>query len=166
QIALGVPLQSTKGYAAPEVGKVYARARELCQHMEEPLQFFPVLRGLGAFYITRGEYQTARELGEQMLRFAQSIQAPALLLEAHHLLGQVWYSLGELVSAQEHLEQAIALYDPQQHHSHAFLYGQDPGITCLIYAAYVLWYLGYPDQALRRSWEAIKLAQELAHPFS
>jgi predicted ATPase len=29
-----------------------------------------------------------------------------------------------------------------------------------------LWCLGYPDQALRRSREALTLAQELAHPFS
>ena len=29
-----------------------------------------------------------------------------------------------------------------------------------------LWYLGYPDQALKRSHEALTLAQELSHPFS
>jgi predicted ATPase len=31
QLALGTPLIATKGFAAPEVGGVYARARELCQ---------------------------------------------------------------------------------------------------------------------------------------
>ncbi len=65
-----------------------------------------------------------------------------------------------------HLEQGIALYDPQQHRSHAFLYGQDPGVACRVYAALALWLLGYPDQALQRSHEALTLAQELAHPFS
>ena len=64
------------------------------------------------------------------------------------------------------MEQGIALYDPQQHRSHAFLYGQDPGVTCLSYAAWALWFLGYPDQALKRSHEALTLAQELSHPFS
>jgi predicted ATPase len=34
------------------------------------------------------------------------------------------------------------------------------------HAAWVLWYLGYPDQALQRSHEALTLAGELAHPFS
>ncbi|MCI0526082.1 MAG: AAA family ATPase, partial [Nitrospira sp.] len=33
QIALGVPLTATKGYAAPEVEKVYTRAYELCQQV-------------------------------------------------------------------------------------------------------------------------------------
>src|SRR3989442_2562252 len=35
QVALGMPLIATKGYGAPEVGKTYARAWQLCQHMAE-----------------------------------------------------------------------------------------------------------------------------------
>ena len=46
------------------------------------------------------------------------------------------------------------------------VYGQDPGVACLSYAAWALWFLGYPDQALKRSHEALTLAQELSHPFS
>jgi predicted ATPase len=46
------------------------------------------------------------------------------------------------------------------------MYGQDPGVTCLSYAAFALWYLGYPTQALHRSHETLTLAQDLAHPFS
>ena len=123
---------ATKGYAAPEVEKAYTRARELCQQVGETPQLFPVLCGLWMFYIVRAELQTARELAEQLLRLAQSVQDPPLLLEAHVALGNTLYYLGELASARAHLEQAIALYDPQQHHSHAFLYGQDPGVPCLI----------------------------------
>jgi predicted ATPase len=64
------------------------------------------------------------------------------------------------------LEQGIALYDRQQHHTHILLYGQDPGVACLSYAAVTLWLLGYPDQALQRSQEALTLAEEVAHPLS
>ena len=62
-----------------------------------------------------------------------------------------------------YLEQAIALYDVQQHRALAFLYGTDPAVVCLSYAARALWLLGYPDQARRRSAEALTLAQELSH---
>src|SRR5262249_12999751 len=65
-----------------------------------------------------------------------------------------------------HLEQGMALYDPKQHRSHAFLHGRDPGVDCYSYAAVVLWFLGYSDQALRRNNEALTLARELSHPFS
>jgi predicted ATPase/class 3 adenylate cyclase len=166
QITLGVPLMLTKGYAAPEVEKVYSRARELYQKVGESPQFFPVLFGLWAFYSVRAEYNTARELGQQLVSLAQSAQDPALLIEAHTARGNTLCFLGELIPARGHLEQAIALYDRQLHRSHAFMYGQDPGVHSLSFATLDLWLLGYPDQARKRSLEAFALAQELSHPYS
>jgi class 3 adenylate cyclase/predicted ATPase len=167
QIALGSSLMTTKGAGAFEVGETYARARELCQRVGETPQLFPVLWGLRAFYQVRGECQTARELGEQMLRLAQSVQDPVLLLGAHYALETSLCFLGEFALARAHVEQGVTLYDPQQHHSYTFVYGgQAPGILCLSNGAYVLWLLGYPDQALKRSYEALALAQGLSHPPS
>jgi class 3 adenylate cyclase/predicted ATPase len=166
QVALGAPLIATKGYAASEVEHAYARALELCQQLGTPPQFFSVLWGLSAFYGVRAELGTARELGERLLRLAQGVQDPALMLEAHHALGQYLFFLGEFSPAREHLEQGIDLYDPRQHGSLAFLYGQDPGMACLSYASWTLWFLGYVGQALERSGEALTLAQELSHPVS
>jgi len=73
--------------------------------------------------------------------------------------------LGELTSARTHVEQGIALYDPQQH-PRSTVNTADPRVECLSYAAWTLWCLGYPDQALKRSHEAVALAEELSHPFS
>ena len=42
-------------------------------------------------------------------------------------LGRTLFWLGELTSARTHLEQAIALYDPQQHPSPHLLYGMTLG---------------------------------------
>jgi predicted ATPase len=47
-----------------------------------------------------------------------------------------------------------------------FLYGEDAGVICHSYAAWTLWYLGYPDQGLARNDETVTLAQQIAHPFS
>jgi tetratricopeptide (TPR) repeat protein len=60
----------------------------------------------------------------------------------------------------------LAFYDPEHHRSYVLLYGQDEGIGCLSYMAWTLWHLGYPDQALKKSQEALNLAQILAHPYS
>jgi predicted ATPase len=47
------------------------------------------------------------------------------------------------------------------------MYGPfDTGVSSLSWTALVLWLLGYPDQALKKSQETLALAQELAHPFS
>ncbi|MBI3757316.1 MAG: AAA family ATPase [Deltaproteobacteria bacterium] len=166
QIALGAPLIVVKGYAAPEVEATYTRARELCQQVGETPQLFPVLFGLRAFYTSRGEFETARALGEQCLSLAHSSQASLLLLLAHMGLGAVLFFLGEFILSRGHLERALTFYDPQQHNPHAARIPQDPGVVCLTYLAWILWYLGYPAQALKKSSEAFALAQKLSHPFS
>jgi predicted ATPase/class 3 adenylate cyclase len=166
QIALGTALMATKGYAALEAGRAYARARELCQQVGDSLQLFPVLRGLLHFHLNRGELQSARELGEQLLSLAQGRQDSAFLLEAHYTLALLLFYLGEIVSARQHAEQGIALYDLRQHRFLTFRSGESPGMACLLVATLALWWLGYPEQALQRNREALALAQELAHPFS
>jgi predicted ATPase len=80
------------------------------------------------------------------------------------MLGDVFYRLGEFAPAREHLEQGIALYNAQDHRSSGAL--DDPAVYCLSFAAFMLWFLGYPDQALQRSEEALTLAQEVSRPFS
>jgi predicted ATPase len=82
------------------------------------------------------------------------------------MLGQTLSFLGAFSTAQGHLEQGMTLYDPEQQRSLASLYGQDQGVICRSWAALALWCLGYPDQALQQSHEALTLAQELAHAFS
>ena len=124
------------------------------------------MRGLAAFYYVRAELTIARDLGEQLLRVVQEENDQALLLEAHQELGGTLSSMGEFTSALQHLERGIRLYDPQRHHAHAVLYGQDPGVSCLCRASHVLWFLGYPDQALARTQEALALAEKRGHPYS
>jgi predicted ATPase len=166
QVTLGATLIATKGYGAPEVEQAYTRARVLCQAVGETPQLFLALWGLWAFYNVRAEFQAAHELAEQCLHLAQRVQDPGLLLEAYVALGSTLLWRGEFAPARAYLEQGIALYDPQQHSAHAFLYGQDPGMWCLTFAARALSRLCYPDQALKRADEALTLAQELAQPHS
>jgi predicted ATPase len=114
--------------------------------------------------VVRAELQTAQELGTQCLTLAQRARSPAFFLWAHYALGMTLFHLGEFASAREHVEQGIALYDPQKRRSHRAL--QDPGVACLSYRAAALWLLGFPDQALETSREALALAEKLSHPFS
>jgi predicted ATPase len=166
QATLGPALMHTKGYAFPDVEEAYGRARELCQQVGDTPQLFPVLWGLWHFHMVRGELPTVQELAEQLLSLAQRLHEPALLLEAHYAFGMSLFWRGELASAHAHFAQGIALYNPQQHRPHAFRFGQDPGMACLSAMAWIRQLLGYPDEALIRSQEALTLAQQQAHPFS
>jgi len=165
-VTLGAPLAAAKGYSAPEVERTFTRARDLCQQLGEIPQLFPVMYRLSGYYLLRGEFEKALEIGEQMLGLARTAQDPDFALEAHCSMAFTLYYLGELVTAREHLRTAVTLYDPKKHQSHAFIYGQDPGVASLSYEARVLGYLGYLEQAEAKAEQALTLAKNLAHPHS
>jgi class 3 adenylate cyclase/predicted ATPase len=164
QLALGTPLIATKGFGSPQVGEVYARARELCMQAGDSPRLFPVLWGLWAYYTGRAEHEVARDIAEQCLRMAEGAKDEVLLLEAHHVLGVTLTGLAEFVAGLEHLEHVIVHHDTGRPDALAF--GQDPKVVCLAQAAWTLWVHGFPDQAVKRNDEAIALAQKLNHPHS
>jgi predicted ATPase len=114
-----------------------------------------------------GAHKTAHERAAQLLSLVHRQQAFTFLLPAHSAFGVASFYHGELAVAREHWEQAIALYDPQKHSPQVFgVAVHDLGVYCRSYAAWTLWFLGYPDQALKRIREALTLAREIAHPYS
>jgi len=167
QVTLGSALTATQGYAAPEVARTYARAWELCTQMGETPQLLPVLLGIGRFYVVRGEFKTARDVGTRLLTMAEATRDPTLLLAAHNALGIVSLYAGEFEAALDHLERGIERNDsdePESIRSPAFRL-VPPVVTCAIHAAWTLWILGYPDRAAARAREALALARSLNHPF-
>ena len=88
------------------------------------------------------------------------------LLGAHEGIALSLFWSAEWEAARKHYEQGIPLYDPRKHHTYASLYEADLGVWSLVQAAQVLWSLGYQDQALYKSREALSFAHEHAHPFS
>jgi predicted ATPase len=79
------------------------------------------------------------------------------------------FRLGEFATALEHMERGVALYHRHRERftrSATLIYGPDPGVLFLSYTAWTMGHLGYLDQALQRSREAVALAHELAHPIS
>jgi len=73
--------------------------------------------------------------------------------------------LGDFALAMEHFEKALLLYDPERHRDDAFRYAQNPGVAMRCFAAWALWFLGHPDQALELIQEALTLARELSEPY-
>ena len=165
-VTLGVPLTATASYASPDVGQVYARAREICEHLGDSPELFPVLHGLYRFYFVRAELRISLELGERLLALADVAQQDSLRVEAHRAMGNTLFYRGELVSGREHLEAGLALYSPEQHRAHAFVYGINPGVASRSVLALALWSLGSADQARAVARESVAEARTLRHPFS
>lgn len=66
----------------------------------------------------------------------------------------------------DHLEKAIALYDPGRQSVQRLGLGTNPGVINLTVSALFLWMLGHPDRAVKRAEDAILLAQKKNHPYS
>jgi predicted ATPase len=165
-ITLGVPLLATKGYGAEEVGKVYERASELSQEVGDIPQLFPALVGQYRFYLIRGDMTKAFDISELLLSWAQTSNDLNLLLEATRSIGVTLFHMGEVFTSLEHLEKGIKIYDPEHHREHANLYGTDPLVTCLSYAALAQCLLGFRKKAFKYGKQAVTQANKLKHPFS
>jgi predicted ATPase len=163
QIALGTALIAARGFAAPETGYAYARARVLARQHGDPARLFPVLYGQWVFHTVRAELEPARNLAEEMLRLSEEQVDRSEVLIAHRMVGYVDLLLGRPASARAHLEQVLALYDPERHRSLVSLYAYEPRAAASAYLSVVYLLLGYPERALKLSEEALATARQSSH---
>ena len=163
QLMLSSSLLATKGYGNDEVLEGYDRAHQLAVELGGNPSFV-ALWGLEIFYVARMELAKAREVGERLLRLAQSSQLREMLLIGHLSLGAAKYFSGEFPSAMEHFERYRLLDDPEQRVAMALRYSLEPGLLMRAFAARTLWFLGYPDRALDELNETLKQARTLGEP--
>jgi class 3 adenylate cyclase/predicted ATPase len=167
QVALTNPLWASRGFGSPAAERVATRVLELNRQIgaDTPAHFWAVF-GVALFYEVRGVLPPARELREQSLRVAERLQDPELLAYGHFGLGHTMFWFGALALARAHLEQAVALYDPEWGRTASFLCGFNCASSAHMFLGRALWHLGYPDQALHSSNRAVAIAKEVSHPFS
>ena len=161
--ALGAVLQAVKGFAAPETGHAYVRARELWEQLGSPPEFLHIPRGQSIYYAIRGQFELALRMDGDLLRLSRQHNDPARLVLAHYSSGRTLMFTGSLSSSRSHLEKALALYDAATHGSLVDQAGVDPCSNALAVLGSVLFCLGYPDQASVRSNAAITGARRLGH---
>lgn len=165
QTSLARALLALKG-PTEEVEQAYSRALGINDRGGEIPQVFPVLRGLSSYYLYRGEFQKGARIGEQILALAERLEDPVIQVEGHLVLGSSLAFINELDLGMEHLEKAIAEYDPDRRRTSPFRLGNDPGVVARTTSALLLWMYGFPDRAVDRSEEALALAERLGHPIT
>ena len=164
--ALGAVLRWVKGYAAPETGQAFARARKLWEQLGSPSEFLHIPYGQSRYHAFRVELDLALRLDEDLLSLSRKRDDSAGLVLGHYSFGRNLMYAGRLVLSRSHLEEVLALYDPMAHRSLGHQTGSHPQVVSQGYLGIVLFCLGFPDQALGRSNAAIVEARRLAHPPS
>jgi class 3 adenylate cyclase/predicted ATPase len=168
QVALITPLMHIKGQTAPETKAAEERARLLIEQAEalgEPPQdqllLFSVLYGFWVANYTAFNGGVLRDIAAQTLTRAEKQGTTGPLLIGRRLMGNSLLATGDIAEGREHLDRALALYDPAEHRRLATRFGQDQRTAILCHRAMALWMLGYPKGALADAEHALKDAREV-----
>ena len=168
QTALLGPYMATRGFATSANIVAAARAVELCERLGgRAVEQVRALRSVSFYMMAHGDARRALEVGESCLRLADQLQDPGLLGPAHFVLGDALLWVGDLPRSRFHLEQGLALCDPERDSGEVSRTGySEHGVNCHSFLARDLWHLGYPEQAVAHSDRALVLADETGHPMS
>ena len=165
---LGTAYIAVRGYAAPQVGPTFQRARQLCERIGGPQEQFAVVWGNFAWRIVRGEMDLSLELASEAIDHAKKLDDPGAWMEALFLMGVTLYYRGDFAGARQQYETALARYDDDHERTRmwAVRVGEHAGVTHRCYLALTLWQLGYAEEALKVNREMLELARSIDHPFS
>jgi tetratricopeptide (TPR) repeat protein len=184
-MAIAGPLSAARGWALG-CEEALDRARALLSRIGEVPERTRVLAGLATTYYFKGEVATSSELASQALEAAERAGGTFERLLAHSVVGVALYLQGQFPRSIHHLEQAIRLYDFEEHAPLAHTMGgrlpigrplptptrsllvaaADRGVLSRTWASWCLVQLGHPDRGLAMSREAVALARRVKHPVS
>jgi tetratricopeptide (TPR) repeat protein len=172
---LGTPAMLQRGWQAPTVARALARLSDLVQHpalLDDP-QRPTALTVLALAAGWSADPGRSASVGQQLLDLARAAGSGQVeggnrqaLMLGNWALGLSYWLQGQLVSAREHLGQALALYDADVTRSLGGLVATDPGVMAQAMLGAVLWQLGYPDQARACFRQAVVQGQQLDQPSS
>jgi tetratricopeptide (TPR) repeat protein len=157
-------IKTSKGYAVPEVGRAYERARELSRQVEDPSRVIPVLIGMSAHHIVSGEIRIAHDISQEMLALFARLGDPHLQMIGEWSVGAALFHLGALEAGHQHLETALTMYDPAFHGARVWQTGIEPGLFCRCELSRTTTLRGFPDTGLAIVQRAVADARAIDHP--
>jgi class 3 adenylate cyclase/tetratricopeptide (TPR) repeat protein len=166
RLTLGMSLAATKGFDSDELEQAYTRARDLARELNEPSVRAVVLGGLWGFHFTRGHVERTLKLAKELMANALQLNDPGLISDAHRAMGSALDYTGDLLAARDHLEQGIAIAADVPKPIGRLRYEPDSNVLLRTVLSGVLFELGYPDQALKRAYEAMAAVDSKSDPFS
>ena len=147
QVTYGNALIAARGHGALETTEVFAKARGSASDDRDAPARLAADYGLWTGSYARGELAAMRT---HAANFLADVEAKADLPEAgvaHRCAGTTHWFAGEYEEARDHLELALALFQPGRDDDLAFRFGQDAGVAALADLAQTLWPLGDVDRA-------------------
>ena len=147
QIAYGNALFAARGYGARETTEAFAKARESTSGDKDAPERLAADYGLWAGSLVRGELPSMRTHAAALLKDCEARPNSPEAGVAHRASGITCWFAGEYREARDHLEGALAMFQPGRDDELAFRLGVDPGTAAMAYLAITSWPLGEVDRA-------------------
>ena len=163
QMALGTTLSATAGYAAPRVGEAYARARQLCQKLDRPLEFAFLLSGQCVHHVIAGELSLACKEAQDVLDLAETRKNNDAKFAGVWVSAITSFHMGDFSTAKVYAEKALGLY--RRENPILSWMPNDPKASSLNFLFRSLAYLGYLDHARFYQEKSLAYARE-RHPYA
>ena len=147
-VAYGNALIAARGYGAPETTEAFARARESASGDKDAPGRLAADYGLWVGSYMRGELPSMRAHAAAFLSDVEARPDSPEAGVAHRAAGITCWFAGEYREARDHLERALALFQPGRDDDLAFRFGMDAGVAAMASLAVASWPLGEVDRAI------------------
>lgn len=163
QIALNSPLVAFKGYSAPETKAASERAVALCRTTGQEARIFDAIYGQIAYCYVSAQIGRYRELSAEYLDLANRQQDTMPRQVGHRMVGTASLVAGLVPLAVQHLEQSLALFDPQRDTGSALVYGQDASAAASTYFGFAMLLAGFPEKSRDHGCKAVDRGHAVNH---
>ena len=162
-VAYGNALIGQRGMGASEAMEAFARARDYVVGDKGAPERLAIHYGLWAGSFLRGELSAMREHVEAFFSDVEANPDSREAGVAHRTAGMTHWFAGEYRQAREHLERALALFQPGRDDDLAFRFAQDAGVAAMNFLALTLWPLGAVERARSLVESARKRSASVTH---
>jgi class 3 adenylate cyclase/tetratricopeptide (TPR) repeat protein len=168
-VALGLPLMQTRSVRSRDVEQTYSRALQLFHQVGDGLPPLHVSTwGSFAYYFMRTKFSVAQDLATLLVDVGGRQQSPEMLSLGHRMMAMNFFTWGQMATALEHIERAVAYSDfgLEQHRVLAVSQWVNPRVAALAYGAVVESVIGHEEKARAYEREAVELAEKIGHHHS
>ena len=170
QGVLARAVSNTSGYASSETKAAFEAIADFVAHanshgdtLTESFPTFASFWGLWAVYLVAYDQKLEQPLAARCYEFAQKHGDTFQKMIAHNVMGQSQFFAGKYAQAKVHLDSSLELYSVEHHRPMLVHSTEDIRVMSLIYSAWTLNALGFPNSADLDIEEALKDAREIGH---
>jgi predicted ATPase/DNA-binding winged helix-turn-helix (wHTH) protein len=163
--AMGEALRHATG-ATPEHEAAWTKALELAVSLDDVECQLRSLWGLWSSHLTGGRHRIALELAQRFCALARNGPDPQDRVFGEQMIGAALHHLGDQATARRHLEEGLTQYGLADHTPAIIRFGTDFHVAARSFLARVLWFQGFPDQAVRMAQATVAETQATGHAQS